>query len=87
MLVAPSRRTQDTRRIAKQANIAAGPQQVNNGVPAFSPHARENPSTPNELLESMHGEWMDTGKACATIGSNQALVPVEPVNRTENTRG
>lgn len=38
---------------ARQANIANGPQQVNNTLNATS-HAREKPTAPNELLEADH---------------------------------
>jgi hypothetical protein len=46
---------------AKQANISAGPQQVNNGIVnnGFA-RAEVQKSAPNELLEE-HGERMDGG--------------------------
>jgi hypothetical protein len=43
---------------AKQANIANGPQQVNNTLNA-SPHAGGIPNAPNELLEASHEQPMD----------------------------
>lgn len=48
----------------RQTNIAAGPQQVNNGVPPS--RTEEFGKTPNELLEANHGERLDaraSGKA------------------------
>ncbi|HEX4852754.1 hypothetical protein [Arenimonas sp.] len=54
---------------AKQANIAHGHQQVNNGVPGPAPEpsqAEMRKIQPNELLESQDGQRMDaraTGKA------------------------
>lgn len=61
---------------AKQANISNGPQQVNNGVPAHAPHAEEINNQPNELLEVINGERLDTGTAKETIGSDTALAAV-----------
>lgn len=60
---------------AKQANIAHGPQQVNNGVPAT--HTAENQKQQNELLTVNHGETLDSGRTSETIGSNQAMAAVE----------
>lgn len=48
---------------AKQANIAHGHQQVNNGVPGPTPdpsQAEMRKIQPNEILEAQHGERMDT---------------------------
>jgi len=56
---------------ARQANVAHGPQQVNNLVavasPTLAPHARagELETAPNKLLEA-HGERLDVGAASAT---------------------
>jgi len=64
---------------AKQANIAHGPQQVNNGAIAenlANPRARESEKLPNELLEVKRREWMDCGTARAAIGSNQKMEAV-----------
>lgn len=49
---------------AKQANIAHGPQQVNNGSGSESSTrglAREEKTSLNELLEDKPSEWMDNG--------------------------
>jgi hypothetical protein len=56
---------------AKQANIAHGPQQVNNG-----PHAAENQNQQNKLLTVNHGETLDSIGTGETIGSNPALEAV-----------
>ncbi|WP_347814169.1 hypothetical protein [Paraburkholderia sp. BL10I2N1] len=80
----------------KQANIANGPQQVNNGTPAATqggnappePHARgKNGETANKLLESNDGERMDAGTAGATGRSNPALETVGTRNGAINGRG
>ena len=63
---------------ARQANISAGPQQVNNGTPQRA----EIPSNqPNKLLEQTHEPRLDAG-ATATPGSgNPARVPVGASDR------
>ena len=65
---------------ARQANFAAGPQQINNGV---IPHAAKNESAPNELLENKHveGEWLDGGAAGQAIGSDKEVAAVGAINR------
>lgn len=48
----------------KQANIANGPQQVNNGAKPeqyAQAHAGQNKGRENELLEHQHGNYLDTG--------------------------
>ena len=68
----------------KQANIAHGPQQVNNGTPTS---AGKNQSPPNELLEHQHGNTLDIG-ATATAGrADPAMATVEGKHRPTNTRG
>ena len=59
---------------ARQANFAAGPQQVNNGVPT---HAGKIGNQPNELLEAKHeGERLDLGTAGSAEGGSHALEAV-----------
>lgn len=70
---------------AKQANIAHGPQQVNNGVP--SARTPEPVSAQNELLERMNGERMDTGAARATGDADSKLAAVDALDGTKNVRG
>jgi hypothetical protein len=63
---------------AKQANIANGHQQINNGSPAPATHAEESKNQPNELLEAQHGgTTLDTGTTSATIGKNKAMAALE----------
>ena len=51
----------------QQANIANGPQQVNNGTPKpeqyaqAHAHAEKTEAAQNELLEHQHGNYLDTG--------------------------
>lgn len=76
---------------ARQANIAHGPQQVNNGV---SPTNREiqSPSRagnreiePIELLEA-HDARMDAGTPGEAVGGDPALAAVAAVDRPKNRR-
>lgn len=66
---------------AKQANIAHGHQQVNNGVAA--PVAREQTDNrPTELLDNAHeSQWLDTGKATAAGTGNPPLATLETIDR------
>jgi putative sterol carrier protein len=66
----------------KQANIANGNQQVNNGslptsthAPAHAP-ARAIENQPNELLEAQHNEWLDNGKTTTPSATNQTMATV-----------
>lgn len=68
--------------IVRQANISAGPQQVNNG-PAPSPSQTEN--APNRLLEVNHGERLDAFPPGTAGRDDSALATVEPVNGTEDS--
>lgn len=64
----------------KQANIAHGHQQVNNGVP---PARTENESTPtNELLEADHGQRLDTTTASTSKGIDTAMATVGALDGT-----
>lgn len=53
---------------AKQANIANGPQQVNNGTPA---HAGKNQNKQTKLIEGQGHGTMDTRGATKAVGANQ----------------
>src|SRR5215831_10429718 len=69
----------------KQANIAAGPQQVNNGPPPKEgSRTRETEIEPNKLLEAQNGERLDTGATGSPSAANQALEAVGAVNGTED---
>jgi len=71
---------------AKQANIANGPQQVNNNLNAAS-HAGEKPNTPNELLEQSNEQPLDTGAPGATSACHSPLEAVGAVHRAKKSRG
>ena len=75
----------------KQANIAHGPQQVNNGaIPAESiTHAEENKPEQNKLLEVNHGQpgnRLDTRAAQAAGRADTAVEAVGKVNRANKSR-
>lgn len=63
---------------AKQANIANGHQQINNGTPAPTSHAGKNKDQQNELLEVQHGsETLDTRTTGTTVGKDQAMAAMD----------
>jgi hypothetical protein len=69
----------------KQANIANGPQQVNNGTPGHNAqahaHAEQNTGRKNELLEHQHGNYLDTGAQGTAGGADPHLAAVEAGQR------
>lgn len=67
---------------AKQANIANGPQQVNNGTPIA--HAGRNENPPNELLEHDDGNWLDARAASTSGRSNQTMATVAVIHGAKN---
>ena len=82
----------------KQANIAHGPQQVNNaGAPSelneqyaqARTHARQTQPQQNELLEEVqHGSTnLDTRTTAKAKRSHQAVEAVEAVQRAKKSRG
>lgn len=70
---------------ARQANIASGPQQINNGVPdtGDSTRAKQSDSLPNELLEA-HGERLDLSAQSTPSNRDQELATVATVDRTQD---
>lgn len=70
----------------KQANIANGPQQVNNGIPAAgSPsRARIPANQSNELLGLNHEQRLDTGTTGAAGGAHSQLETVGALHRPED---
>jgi hypothetical protein len=67
----------------KQANIAQGPQQVNNGMPspiASSARAENFQPGQNKLLEVGGGERLDTGTARSAGASNSAMAAVATID-------
>jgi hypothetical protein len=71
----------------QQANIANGPQQVNNAQATVAPRARESENQPNKLLEQQRNEWLDGGTAQAPVSSNSSVEALEVVNGTEDGGG
>ena len=67
---------------AKQANIAHGPQQVNNGTNPRAP-ATENEISPNKLLEPINEQRMDIETQGQAGGSNTTLEAVDAFDRTK----
>lgn len=59
----------------KQANIAHGPQQVNNGAVPSAP-AWESEKAPNELLEAQPAERLETGPAIPAVTGQATSIGV-----------
>lgn len=70
---------------AKQANVATGPQQINNNFES-STHARtrETQSEQNRLLEQTDGQRLDSGATGQAIGSDPAMATVGSIDRTKD---
>ena len=68
---------------AKQANFAAGHQQVNNGMPGPT-QARESENQQSKQFGAHNGEWLDTGTAGATGGTDNAMATLGEIDRAEN---
>ena len=81
----------------KQANIAHGPQQVNNGGAAVAdpaqltqPHGKQSAPEQNKLLEEDHrqpGQKMDTRAAKTPERSYQAVQTLGKAHRAKKPRG
>ena len=69
---------------ARQANIANGPQQVNNAL-APSAHAGKSENEPNKLLEASNEHPMDSGASHASSSGNPAMEAVGAIDRTANS--
>ena len=72
----------------RQANIAAGPQQINNSMaPAGEvSRARETEILQNKLLEVQPGKRLDIGTAGAAVGTDPQLEAVGAIDRAEVRR-
>jgi hypothetical protein len=72
----------------RQANIAHGPQQVNNGPaqPGEPSRARENENRQNKLLEAQDGERLEFGAARTSGDADLSLEAVEAVNRPNDCK-
>jgi hypothetical protein len=68
----------------RQANIAHGPQQVNNGTLDDSPRAGENENSQNKLMEKKDAEWLDTGTKGAAGKADPAMATLGEVDRAED---
>jgi len=72
----------------RQANIAHGPQQVNNASAAPGGGSRagagKNSDQKNELLEQIDGERLDTGTTCTPGRTDPAMATVGEVNGAED---
>ena len=67
---------------AKQANIAAGHQQINNGNQSIShAHPRKTKNSANELLSEDSHEAMDTGRTIEASRIDKELATVETFDR------
>lgn len=65
----------------KQANIAAGHQQVNNGTALPAPRAEGFQTAPNELLEASNGEQrLDTGATVAAGRADPVMAPLGAID-------
>lgn len=79
---------------AKQANIANGPQQVNNGAaPAARPPEAAEPARgrkrqfrKTKLLRAANGARVDSGTAGTAAKGDPAMAPMGAVNRAKNGR-
>lgn len=67
---------------AKQANIASGPQQVNNGTMPRA-HAKENQSPRNKLLEQGNEQRMDVGTESPTGNGHPPMEAMAEGDRTQ----
>ena len=70
---------------AKQANIANGHQQINNGTAAPS-HTQENAIEPNELSGGSHELLPDVSAQSLTRQVNQAVGTMETIDRAKVAR-
>lgn len=70
---------------AKQANIAHGHQQVNNGTAVA--HAKQTKKAPTKLLEHDHGKRLDTRAATKAGRGNPKMAPVAEIHRAAKRRG
>ena len=67
----------------RQANIAHGPQQVNNGTLVPS-RAENSENRPNKLLAAKDGKRLDIGATGTASGANPTVEAVEAVDRAED---
>ncbi len=73
----------------RQANIANGPQQVNNGNSdavrtGARAHGKSEPAQSKLLEHETDGEWLDTGTAGKTGGSDKEMATVGAIHRPQD---
>ncbi len=68
----------------RQANIAQGPQQVNNEASKDTPRARENQNQQNKQLEKTDGERLDTRATGTTGKADPAMATVGEIDGAED---
>ncbi|WP_126354003.1 hypothetical protein [Mycoavidus cysteinexigens] len=68
---------------AKQANIAHGHQQVNNGVEPLA-HAEKITIESNELLEKQNGQWLDARAKDPAAGHDSTMATVGKIDGAAN---
>ena len=68
----------------RQANIAHGPQQVNNETSSDKPRTRENQKSENELMEQKDGERLDTGTKGMPGKADPAMATLEKIDGAED---
>lgn len=67
----------------RQANISAGPQQINNAAPSCKPaRARKYKKPQNKLLEADNGKRLDIRSTGATVFADPELETVGKVDRS-----
>lgn len=71
----------------KQANIANGPQQVNNGIEPEASRARENENQQSKQSEANHELLPDTRASALTGAIDPQMETLGEIHRAENARG
>jgi hypothetical protein len=73
---------------ARQANIAQGPQQVNNGTEPVSEvsRTRGNENSQNRLLEQKDGKRLDTGETGTAGGIDPEMATMGKIDRAQDNR-
>ena len=73
----------------RQANIAHGPQQVNNDAGPAAPRTQMNQSVKNKLLDGVNdgSSYMDSGTTPTPAGKDPELATLEPVHRPKKRQG
>ena len=72
------------RGVVHQANIANGPQQVNNGVVETTTPEQQSENPPNKLMEKIDGQRLDTRPPSKTTAEDSAMETVGAIYRADN---